>query len=84
MEFRCSDAVFVYSQRREAGTGKRVISDLCAFELQSRKKMDAKLCVVLSAYEHHTRICEYVVHLEEDLEEKTKHKRLYFLPCLTV
>ena len=27
---------------------------LCAFELQSRKNMDAKLCVALSAYEHHT------------------------------
>ena len=50
-------------------------------ELQSRKNMDAHatLCVVLSAYEHHKRVCEYVVHLEEDLEEKKKCKRYYFL-----
>ena len=44
--------------------GNAPSSNLCAFALQSWKNMVAKICIALSAYELHTRICEYVVHLD--------------------
>ena len=52
-----------YCVRLRSEAGSRNCTPLCV-RATKLEKMDAKLCVALSVYEHHTHICEYVVHLD--------------------